>query len=138
MFTYHRASRGRGRLFFALELNWLLPAQITQIDIVAIVKVSGQVNNQTQHFLLPVFASAGAPPRALLLDLSTTLSAVEVEHDHELTYTFSYTNSRQGVLDAMTFHLLLPPGATIRPLTGAPLNGSAGWLRIVNKHVRFT
>ncbi|MCX6046411.1 MAG: hypothetical protein NT075_14995 [Chloroflexi bacterium] len=112
-----------GRLFFAVGLNWPLPASVTQIAWTATVMVNDEPSNQVQPLVLPVLpADSSLPSNPLTLDLSTANAEFVVGHDHELLYTFTYTNSGQVPLAGIAFHLVLPPATLIRQAPSAPFD----------------
>ena len=115
LYETNRQTSMSGRLFFAVTLNWPLPAQVTQIEFTSLIQVNGVPSNQIQHLILPVLTMDAPQSGALTLDLQTNTAELVTELDHELAYTLTYTNSSQTVLQAVTFHLVLPPAATIRP-----------------------
>lgn len=117
-----------GRLFFAVGLNWPLPAAVTQLEWTATVMVNGEPSQQIQHLVLPVLPIDTSPvATTLTLDLSTTTAELIAGRDHELLYTFAYTNSSQTALPGIAFHLALPPATTIHAAPGAAF----GWNCIV-------
>ncbi len=127
LYETNRQMSMNGRLFFAVTLNWPLPAQVTQIELTSLIQVNGVPSNQTQHLVLPVLATDAPQPGTLTLALQTNTAELVAELDHELAYTFTYTNSSQTALQAVTFHLVLPLGAALRPAPGASFDWAC-WL----------
>lgn len=110
-----RQSSMNGRLFFAVGLNWPLPAKVTQIEFVGTIETKGEPSSQIQSLVLPLHSVDVIPQIGdLALDLNTVTPELVAGRDHELPYTFTYTNSGQTVLHAVEFYLILPVSATVR------------------------
>ncbi len=121
--TDHQNSMS-GRLFFAVALNWPLPVNVTHIEFVSTIVANGEASSPIPPVILPVLATDAPPmPDGLVLDLQTQLLEVVAGRDHELFYTFTYTDSGQSPLSAVELRLLLPSVATAH----APAEGALQW-----------
>lgn len=123
----HEANRQTtmsGRLFFAVTLNWPLPPKVTQIAFVATIVANGEPSSQIEPVVLPVLSTDATPlPDGLALTLQSMAPELVAGREHELLYSFTYTNSGQSTLKAVELRLVLPPAATVR----APAGGTLQW-----------
>jgi len=122
LYETDRQNNMSGRLFFAVALNWPLPVNVTQIEFMITILGNGEASSPIQPVILPVLAHAETSvPDGLVLDLHTLTPELFAGHDHELIYTFTYTNSSKSVLNALELRLVLPSAATVQALAEGAL-----------------
>ncbi|MFN8440014.1 MAG: hypothetical protein U0175_04545 [Caldilineaceae bacterium] len=116
-----RPHRLSGRIYFAVGLNWPLPASATQIEFAVSLKANGTVTISAQQWVVPIHTDEAMPtPNMLQLSLFTHASYVVAGRDSQLRYSLNYTNSSPSTLSGVTFHLILPPAAKLHQSTGEP------------------
>lgn len=125
LFPIYEATRQNnlsGRLFFAVALNWPLPASVTQIEFTATVIVNSISEQPIHSIIIPMVPLNGTPlPEGLTLNLYTDTKVVEAGRNRQLFYTLTYTNTSATMLNKIEFHLLLPLLARFYPTAQQPL-----------------